>query len=292
MGFVFLLDRLTGEPLYPVQERAVAQGGVPGEKLSPTQPFPTHPGPLHPLELSADNVFGFTFVDRAACAKAIQKYRWEGIYTPPSLEGSIQFPHTSGGMNWGGVAIDPQSGLLIVNQTHVAMIVQLIRREDVGSIDPAELQYPNEFYPMKGTPYAVRRSPLFSPLGAPCNSPPWGTLTAVDLRSGQVRWQRPFGSTRGMAPWPMWIEMGTPNFGGGMATAGGLYFIGATLDKRFHAIDSETGQELWSHELPYAGNAVPMTYRLRPDSKQYVVIAAGANPLSEMGDALVAFALP
>ena len=292
MGFVFLLDRETGEPLYPVEERPVPQGGVPGESLSPTQPFPTHPGPLHPLELSADNVFGFTFFERMGCQDEFAKYRWDGIYTPPSLEGSIQYPNTSGGMNWGGVAIDAQRGLLIVNQTHVAMMVQLIAREDVGSIDPAELQYPNEFYPMEGTPYAVRRSPLFSPFGAPCNPPPWGTLTAVDLRTGEVAWRRPFGSTKGTAPPPMWIDMGTPNFGGGMATASGLYFIGATLDREFHAIDSETGEELWSHPLPFAGTAVPMSYRLRPDSKQYVVIAAGANPLSEMGDALMAFALP
>ena len=292
MGFVFLLDRETGEPLYPVEERPVPQGGVPGESLSPTQPFPTHPGPLHPLELSADNVFGFTFFERMGCQDEFAKYRWDGIYTPPSLEGSIQYPNTSGGMNWGGVAIDAQRGLLIVNQTHVAMMVQLIAREDVGSIDPAELQYPNEFYPMEGTPYAVRRSPLFSPFGAPCNPPPWGTLTAVDLRTGEVAWRRPFGSTKGTAPPPMWIDMGTPNFGGGMATASGLYFIGATLDREFHAINSETGEELWSHPLPFAGTAVPMSYRLRPDSKQYVVIAAGANPLSEMGDALMAFALP
>jgi quinoprotein glucose dehydrogenase len=143
MGFVFLLDRETGEPLYPVEERPVPQGGVPGEQLSPTQPFPTHPGPLHTLDLSADSVFGFTFFERMACARTLEKYRWEGIYTPPSLEGSIQFPNTGGGMNWGGVAIDEERGLLIVNQNHVAMMVQLIPREEVGSIDPSELQYPS-----------------------------------------------------------------------------------------------------------------------------------------------------
>ena len=242
MGFILLLDRETGEPLYPVEERPVPQQGVPGEKLSPTQPFPTHPGPIHSTDLSPDKVFGFTFVDRNACKNLVESLRWDGIYTPPTLGGSIQFPHTSGGMNWGGVAIDPNSGLLIVNQNHVAMAVQLIERENVGSIDPSELQYPNEFYPMEGTPYAVRRFPLFSPFGAPCNSPPWGTLTAVNLRSGKIAWQRPFGSTKGLAPPPMHIEMGTPNFGGGMASASGLYFIGATMDRNFHAFDTATGE--------------------------------------------------
>jgi quinoprotein glucose dehydrogenase len=246
---------------------------------------------LHPLELSPDDVFGFTKLDRAACRALVSELRWDGIYTPPGLDRAVLMPHTSGGMNWGGVAIDPTQGLLIVNQTHVGMIMQLVRREELEGVDLSAIAYPEEFYPMTGTPYAVKRSPLFSPLGAPCNPPPWGTLTAVDLRSGDVRWRIPFGSTREMAPAPLWIEMGTPNFGGGMATAGGLYFIGATLDQYFHAYDSATGDLLWSHRMPHPGNAVPMTFRLRPDAKQYVVMASGGNPLGSMGDALIAYRL-
>lgn len=290
MGMIFLLDRETGEPLYPVEERPVPQGGVPGETLSPTQPFPTHPKPLHPYALGPDDVFGFTPFDRGACADLASKYRYEGIYTPPTFEGTIGFPHTSGGMNWGGVAIDTARKLLIVNQVHVAQVVQIVPREEAENLPPEATQYPNEFYPMTGTPYAVKRFPLFSPFGAPCNRPPWGSLTAVDLESGEVAWKVPLGNTRDLAPVP--LDMGVPAFGGGLATASGLYFIGASLDRGFRAFDSATGEVLWETTLPYDGVAVPMSYRLRDDSKQYVVINAGGNPLSRMGDALVAFALP
>jgi quinoprotein glucose dehydrogenase len=237
-----------------------------------------------------DHVFGFTPIDRWACSKLAAKYRYDGLYTPPTLEGTIGFPHTSGGMNWGGVAIDEARGLLIVNQVHVAQVVQLVPREQVGSLSPEDTEYPNEFYPMTGTPYAVKRFPLFSLFGAPCNMPPWGSLTAVDLVSGEVAWQVPLGNTRELAPVP--LDMGVPAFGGGLATASGLYFIGASLDKRFRAFDSETGEVLWETRVPFDAIAVPTSYRLRADSKQYVVVSAGSNPLSEMGDALVAFALP
>ena len=289
MGMIFLLDRETGEPLYPVEERAVPQGGAPGETLSATQPFPTHPAPLHPYVLDPESVFGFTPLDRKACADLVAKYRYDGIYTPPTLEGAILFPHTTGGMNWGGVAIDEQRGLLIVNQVHVALVMQLVPRDQVGEISPEEIEYPNEFYPMDGTPYALKRFPLFSPFGAPCNKPPWGTLTAVDLVSGEVAWQVPLGNTRDLAP--VALDMGVPAFGGGLATASGLYFIGASLDRAFRAFDSETGEVVWETRLPFDGVGVPMSYRLGSDRKQFIVINAGSNPLGTMGDALVAYAL-
>jgi len=295
MGHVYLLDRETGRPLYPIEERPVPQGGVPGEKLSPTQPFPTHPQPLHPTDLEPEDAFGFTPIDRAYCRKLVENYRWDGIYTPPTIEGSIQMPHTSGGMNWGGVAIDPARGVLIVNQLHVALVNQLVPRAEADEMDASSFIYPEEFYTMRGAPYAVKRFPLFSQFGAPCNPPPWGSLTAVDLRSGEVMWTRPLGSLRESAPFPIWLlyrNYGAPAFGGGISTASGLYFIAATVDRYFRAFDVETGEELWSDRLPFNGNAVPMTYRLRENGKQYVVIAAGGNPIAEMGDALVAYALP
>jgi len=290
MGMIFLLDRETGEPLYPVEERPVPQGGVRGEGLSPTQPFPTHPPALHPYVLDPDNVFGFTPFDRKYCSDLVAKYRYDGLYTPPTREGTIGFPHTTGGMNWGGVAIDEQRKLLIVNQVHVAQVMQLIPRDEVGTLSPEDTAYPNEFYPMTGTPYAVKRFPLFSPFGAPCNMPPWGTLTAVDLVTGKVAWSVPLGNTGELAPIP--LEMGVPAFGGGIATASGLYFIGASLDKHFRAFDSESGEVLWETDIPFDAIGVPMTYRLGKDGKQFVVVAAGSNPLGEMGDALVAYSLP
>ena len=203
-------------------------------------------------------------------------------------------------MNWGGVALDPESGRMISNQTHVAMRVQLVRREEFEELPASALVYPNEAYPMRGTPYGVLRSPLFSSLGAPCTPPPWGSLTAVDLGTGEVLWKRPLGSIRDQAPWLAWAlwelvgweELGAPNFGGGLLTAGGVYFLGATTDKYFRAFDAATGEELWSTRVPYTANASPLSYRLRPEARQFVVVAAGGNPLTGTGDALLAFALP
>jgi quinoprotein glucose dehydrogenase len=145
---------------------------------------------------------------------------------------------------------------------------------------------------MHGTPYAVRRDPLLGPLGAPCNPPPWGTLSAVDLTSGKLLWESKLGTTRDQAPFPMWLSLGAPNLGGSLATAGGLVFIGATTDKFLRAFDARTGEEIWTQRLPYTANATPMTYRLHPDGKQYVVVASGGHGWSEPGDALMAFALP
>jgi quinoprotein glucose dehydrogenase len=151
--------------------------------------------------------------------------------------------------------------------------------------------YPDEAYPMKGTPFGLQRFTALSPFGAPCNRPPWGTLKAVDLRSGKVLWEKPFGTTRDAAPFPIWFEMGVPSFGGGILTAGGVFLIGATWDRYFRAFDPRTGEELWRERIPYAANSLPATFRLREDSRQFVVVAAGGNPITGSGDALLAFAL-
>jgi quinoprotein glucose dehydrogenase len=289
MGFLFLLDRETGEPMYPVEERPVPQGGAPGDVLSPTQPFPTHPAPLHPDRIEP---WGFTPYDRRACAELLGRYRWDGFYTPPTLEGALQMPHTSGGMNWGGVAIDPVNAILLTNQNHLVLVSQFVPRAEYEKIDPSGVIYPQEAYPMKGTPFGLRRFTALSPFGAPCNRPPWGTLKAVDLRSGRVLWERPFGTTRDSAPFPIWFELGVPSFGGGILTAGGVFLIGATWDRYFRAFDPRSGEELWRQRIPYAANSLPATFRLRKDSRQFVVVAAGGNPLTGPGDALLAFALP
>jgi quinoprotein glucose dehydrogenase len=292
MGHVFLLHRDRGEPLFPVEERPVPQGGAPGEILSRTQPFPTHPRPLHPASLTPDDAWGFTPWDRRKCAERIAALRSEGIFTPASLEGSIQYPGSAGGANWGGVSIDPQRMVLFVNQMRMPAVVTLIPRAEYEALESKESMYPNELYPMAGAPYALRREPLLSPLGAPCNPPPWGTLTAVDLVSGQVLWESRLGTTRDQAPFPLWLRLGAPNLGGSIVTAGGVVFIGATTDKFLRAFDAATGEEIWSQRLPYTANATPITYRLRPGSRQYVVVASGGHGWSEPGDALMAFALP
>jgi quinoprotein glucose dehydrogenase len=291
MGHVFLLDRGTGEPLFPVEERAVPARDVPGETVTPTQPFPTHVAALHPQRLDPEDAWGFTRWDRDACRESIAALRSEGIFTPPSFQGSIHYPGSAGGANWGGVALDPESGVMYVNTLRMPSVVRLIRREDYERLDPADFAYPNELYPMAGTPYAVLRGPLLSPLGAPCNAPPWGLMTAVDLVSGEILWESVLGSTRDQAPFPMWLEFGSPNLGGPLVTAGGVVFVAATTDKFLRGYEAASGELVWKQRLPYTASANPLTYRLRPDGRQYLVIAAGGHGWSQPGDALVAFAL-
>jgi quinoprotein glucose dehydrogenase len=260
--------------------------------LAATQPFPTHPAPLHPATLAPEEAFGFTPWDRGKCAEKIRALRNEGIFTPPSLEGSLLYPSNAGGPNWGGVSIDPTRGRLFVNQMRLAGYVQLIPRAEYDALPSKEATYPEELYPMEGTPYAARRGTLMSPLGTPCTPPPWGVFQAVDLASGKVIWEVRLGTTRDQAPFPMWLPLGAPNLGGSLATAGGLVFIGATTEKILRAFDADTGDEVWSARLPFTANATPMSYRLRPDGRQYVVVAAGGHGWSEPGDAVMAFALP
>ena len=288
MAHVFLLNRETGEPLYPVEERPVPGGAVPGEAPSPTQPFPTFPPPLHPA-LTPDDAWGFTPLDRWFCRQRIAERRWEGIFTPPSLEGTIIYPGVAGGSNWGSAAYDPERRLLIMNLNRVSMVITLIPREELEDDWDG-----NAGFRMTGTPYVAQRSMLLSPFGAPCTAPPWGTLVAVDLSTGEKRWEIPLGSTRGRAPFPLWFDIGVPSMGGPLVTAGGLTFIAAASDDTLRAFDTDTGEELWGARLPAGGQATPMTYRLREDGRQYVVLAAGGHSTFEtkLGDSLVAYAFP
>jgi quinoprotein glucose dehydrogenase len=292
MGNLFVLDRETGEPLIPVEERPVPQTDVPGEVTSPTQPFPTWPPPLAPQRLLPEDAWGLTFWDRGACRDRIAALRSEGVFTPPSLEGTVIFPGTAGGSNWGSVAWDPERKLLIANTSRIANTVQLIPR------DAADFERDNARYVSRaeqaGTPYVARFGVLISPWGIPCNPPPWGALAALDLGAREQRWEVPLGTVRDLAPVPIPLGWGVPNMGGPIVTAGGVVFIGAALDDYLRAFDVETGEELWKGRLPAGGQATPMTFRLRRNGRQLVVIAAGghAQMRSTPGDSLIAFALP
>lgn len=283
MGFLFLLHRDTGEPIFPVEERPVPRSTVPGEQSWPTQPFPTVPPPLAPLTLTRDDAWGLTFWDRGECGELIERYRYEGIFTPPGFDGTIQYPGIMGGTNWGSVAFDPERGWVVLNMSHFPFITKLIPRERYQA-ERAKRPKHTEFAPQLGTPVGMSRVPLFSPLGIPCNKPPWGTLLAVELASGEVKWEVPLG----------FGTIGTPNLGGPIVTAGDLVFIGAALDNYLRAFDVETGEELWKGGLPAGGQATPMTYRLGENGRQFVVIAAGGHGRlpTTIGDRLVAFALP
>jgi quinoprotein glucose dehydrogenase len=297
MGYLFILDRETGKPLLPVEERPVPQGGVEGEWLSPTQPTPVAPRPLVPDRLEPADAWGLTPWDRGKCRDLIGGLRRDGIYTPPSLQGTLEYPGNIGGTNWGGVSFDRSRGLIILNQTNLPFIVQLIPRDQVtGRKSYSGFEDRGwEYAPMKGTPYVMRRRPLLSPWHMPCNAPPWGTLAAVEASTGRVRWQVPLGTIRDLAPLPLPIKWGTPTLGGPLTTASGLTFIGATLDSTFRAFDTETGRELWQARLPAPAPATPMSYRARPGGRQFIVIAAGGHGKAKgtkLSDAVVAFALP
>jgi quinoprotein glucose dehydrogenase len=292
MGHLFLLDRESGAPLFPVEERPAPASDVPGETTAPTQPFPTFPAPIHPTRIEPDDAFGFTPWDRGICRDKIAALRREGLFTPPSLGGSLLYPGTAGGVNWGGAAWDPARRLLVLNQNRVAQSVTLVPADSAAA--RAESRRERIVFPQTGAPFAAILEVVTSPFGVPCAPPPWGTLLAVDLANGGVRWERPFGTTRDMTPLPVGLALGLPSMGGPIATASGLVFIGAALDDSLRAYDSETGEELWRARLPAGGQATPMTYRLRSDGRQLVVIAAGGHGTlgTRMGDWLVAYALP
>jgi quinoprotein glucose dehydrogenase len=291
MGHLFFFHRETGEPLFPIEERPVPASDVPGEEASPTQPFPVVTPPLVPQELSPDEAWGLTFWDRKRARERIESLRNEGMFTPPSLRGSLQFPGAAGGTNWGSVAFDPRRRLVVVNTSRLPFAITLRPRaefEKEGPIPGVERAG------QQGTPFGMHREALLSPWGLPVNPPPWGTLAAVSTESGKLVWQVPLGTIRDLAPVPLFFNWGTPNMGGPIVTESGLVFIAATMDHYLRAFDVETGQELWRGRLPVAGQATPMTYRLSEDGKQYVVICAGGHGKmgTRVGDYVIAFALP
>jgi quinoprotein glucose dehydrogenase len=287
-GHLFLLNRETGAPLFSIEERPVPESDVPGEKAWPTQPFPVLPRSLVPQKLGADEVWGVTEEDRESCRQQVAALRNEGIFTPPSLRGSLIVPGNIGGLHWGGVAFDPKHGLLIAPANHLAADDTLVPREKFQSY---RKQHPDqETTAQSGTPFAMSRKFLRAPSGLPCNPPPFGDLTAVDVNTGEVRWKVPLGKLPMPGALPEW---GSLNLGGPLVTGGGLLFIGATFDPVMRAFDVESGKELWQGTLPTSARAVPMTFT-GPSGKQYVVIAAGGHSeeFGKFDNAIVAFALP
>jgi quinoprotein glucose dehydrogenase len=288
-GFLFVLDRDTGKPVFPVEERPVPQGGVKGEVLSPTQPFPTHVPALVPQKLAADDAFGLTPWDTGVCRDMIAKARSEGLYTPPTEQGTILFPMTGGGMNWGGITFDPVNQILYANTTRAAHLITLFPAERFAELDE---KFPNrEVSQQEGAAWGMIRDTLLSPVGMPCTPPPWGVLAAVDLKAGKILWEKTLGTTEELVPLNIAVKTGTPTIGGSLVTSGGVLFIGATMDKYLRAFNASTGEELWQGRLPAGGFATPMTYDYK--GTQYVVISAGGHGQLGVapGDSLVAFRL-
>jgi quinoprotein glucose dehydrogenase len=293
MGYLFVLNRETGEPLFSVEDLPVPASDVPGESTAATQPVPVLPPPLAPQGLAPEQAWGLSPLDRAACARRIESLRHDGMYAPPSVRGTLVYPGFLGGIEWGGVAFDPTAGLLVTNTNRVAMVATLVPRAEYEQAPDPEAGAKFSLAGQSGTPYAVKREPLLSPLGIPCNPPPWGVLHAVDMRTGEIAWEVPFGQMSDLTGVPTPRRWGSANLGGPLV-AGGLVFIGATMDRRFRAFDLATGELVWEVDLPASAQATPMTYRARPGGRQYVVIAAGGHDgmRTKLGDHIVAYALP
>ncbi|WP_371433370.1 membrane-bound PQQ-dependent dehydrogenase, glucose/quinate/shikimate family [Novosphingobium sp.] len=303
-GQIFFLDRATGKPLLPVAERPVPRDGVPGERISPTQPYsvgiPSFGGP-QPTE---KGMWGLTPIDQAMCRVRFRQARFEGDMTPLSTrQPTVTWPGYLGGVDWGGVSVDPVRQLMIVNNNQVANYNRLIPRAEADrmGVHPMTAEHMSDVggpVAQKGVPYAAHIAPFLSPLAIPCQQPPYGRISAVDLRTGKMVWSRLFGTSRDSGPLALPtflpIPMGVPNIGGSVTTRSGLVFIGATQEHAFRAYDVASGRELWRARLPAGGNASPATYWSTSSGRQFVVIAAGGHGamLSGEGDEIVAYALP
>jgi quinoprotein glucose dehydrogenase len=280
-GFVFVLDRLTGKPLIDVEERPVPQSTVPGEQTWPTQPFPVKPPPFARQTMSWDELTDVTPESRAECLKLIEGAVTGPMFRPIGLEYTVMFPGTNGGTNWGGASWDPASGLLFVNSMDVGALFRAVKRPEGSTL------------PYRITGRGTNSSRFWDSNLYPCQKPPWGALTAIDLSRGEFRWRATLGVIDELAAHGI-PQTGTSNLGGPIVTAGGLVFIGATNDSRFRAFDRDTGELLWETKLPASAHATPMTFRGKKSGKQFVVIAAGGgNKYNKVySDALVAFSLP
>lgn len=282
MGLLFILDRTNGQPVFGVEERPVPQSEIPGEQLSPTQPFPLKPSPLARMTMTSNEVSRRTPESKRFCEEWFGRLRHQGPYTPWGSTPSLLMPGTMGGGNWGGVSFDPQLGYIFVNTSSLG---------GTGHMVPAE---PGSALPFRNEGGYTR---FLDQDQYPCQQPPWGELSAVNANTGEIVWRRPLGSYDELEA-QGFPDTGASNMGGSIVTAGGLVFIAATTDSKFRAFDSRTGKELWMTRLEATGDSIPITYQGR-NGKQFVLIAAGgtnrfrmiAKTANKTADALVAFSL-
>jgi quinoprotein glucose dehydrogenase len=289
-GFLYVLDRRTGEPIFPIEEKPVPKSDVPGEAAAPTQPYvalpPATVGDRWPgLSHLAD------IVSLGYCSRILKRLRYSGRYTPPTLQGrgSLIYPATAGGVEWGAGAVDPNSDTYVVNSSNTVQIYQLLSRQNYDARTKSGT--PSDYFPMEGSPYGFRLSDFLNPLGMPCWNPPYGTLSAYDLETGKRLWQKPFGEIQ---KWGFYMPLswGSVTIGAPIITKSGLIFIGASMDSRVRAIDVKSGDVLWQANVDAPAVAMPITYSYR--GRQYVVFVAGGNSIlsPKVSDQIVAYALP
>lgn len=293
-GQLFLLDRRTGEPLAEVVEKAVVtSGAVPQETLSPTQPYSVGMPTIGAGQLTEAKMWGMTLFDQLYCRIRFRKLRYSGDFTPIGLTEAIQQPGNLGGLNWGSVSYDPVNQIAYLNDIRIPSIYRLVSRDEYDDWT-ASGHGPS---PQLGTPYGMTTQLWMSPLGVPCVQPPFGTITAVDLDTREVLWQRPAGTAEELGPLGINLHLpmpiGMPSYAGTMTTAGGLVFFAGFQDDYLRAYDAQTGAKLWEHPLPVGSSATPMSYVSPETGTQYVVISAGgAGNSPDRGDYVIAFALP
>lgn len=293
-GMIFMLNRETGEPVAKVEERPVPAGHVEGERYSPTQPYSVGMPMIGNQTLTESDMWGATPIDLLICRIEFKAMRHEGVYTPPGLDRSLQFPGSLGGMNWGSVSVDPNNGLMFVNDMRLGLANYMVPRAKVAkNASGIEMG----IVPMEGTPYGAMRERFLSPLGIPCQKPPFGTMSAVDLKSGKLVWQVPVGTVQDTGPlgirMHMPIPIGMPTLGASLSTQSGLLFFAGTQDFYLRAFDTATGSEIWKARLPVGSQSGPMTYVSPTTGKQYIVInAGGARQSPDRGDYIIAYALP
>ncbi|MDY8108946.1 pyrroloquinoline quinone-dependent dehydrogenase [Fulvimarina sp. 2208YS6-2-32] len=292
MGFLFVVDRETGGDVWPIEERPVPAGNVPGEVYAPTQPFPTKPEPLLDQAKKPEAWWLADMASLGACSRLIDSLAYDGMYSPPTTKGNgvAAFPDSAGGVQWGGVAFDPESQTAIVNTSHILQYIQLFDRQTYDRIAGGS---GNEsgFFPQEGAPYGMSLKVAMNWLGMPCWKPPFGELVAIDMTSGDITWRKPLGSSQKYGFY-MPESLGSPTIGGPAVTAGGLVFIGATMDAKVRAFSLQSGEELWSDivEAPSVSN--PAVYE--HEGREYVAFVAGGNSIlkDQVGDQVAVYALP
>ncbi|WP_092957427.1 glucose/quinate/shikimate family membrane-bound PQQ-dependent dehydrogenase [Paracidovorax konjaci] len=294
-GELFVLDRRTGTPVLPVQEHPAPQGAARGDRTAPTQPKSALS--FDPPPLRERDMWGGTMFDQLACRIAFHRLRYEGRFTPPSEQGSIVYPGNFGVFNWGGIAVDPQRQVAFTTPTYLAFVSKLVPRKDDTSLMVQEGGPPKGSLPALnenfGAPFAASMKPFMSPVGLPCQAPPWGYVAGVDLRTGEVAWKHRNGTVRDLSPLPLPFRMGVPGIGGPMLTGGGVAFYSGALDNYVRAYDLADGRMLWQDRLPAGGQATPMSYT-GEDGRQYVVVVAGGHGSTgtKPGDSVRAYAVP